>query len=171
MQTRRRRILAPRILIPLAIISALWVAGGVYTALNLPRQCGLFGSARHGLSCEAPLPTGAVYQNDATQFGIHVWAFLDASTSYQRLHDFFAQQLPSNGWSCVQDQSNLTTLPGSPTVSATGLFAGIQSDQELSATFVYGTLTAGAPQPSGTSVASMQIIYGLSAAPAGACRT
>jgi hypothetical protein len=100
-----------------------------------------------------------------------VWAFLDASTSYQRLHDFFAQQLSSNGWGCVQDQSDLTALPGLPTVSAMGLFGGVQSGEVLSVTFVYGTLTAAAPQPSGTSVASMQILYGLSAAPVGACRS
>ncbi len=168
---RGRRSSTPRILIPLALIAALFLAGGIYTAVNLPRQCGLFGAARHGLICEAPLPAGAVYQNNAVQFGIHVWAFLDASTSYQRLHDFFAQQLPSNGWGCVQDQSDLSALPGSPTVSAIGLFDAVQSGKVLSVTFVYGTLITAAPQPSGTSVASMQIIYGLSAAPAGACRT
>jgi hypothetical protein len=168
-RTPRRRFLTPRFLLPLALLAALLVTGGVYTALNLPRQCGLFGAARHGLVCEAPLPEGAIYQRDAAQSGIHAWAFLDSSTSYQRLHDFFAQQLPSNGWGCVQDQSDLTTLPGAPTVSALGVFIGIQSGQVLSITFVYGTLTEASPQPSGTSVASMQIIYGLAPAPAGAC--
>jgi hypothetical protein len=165
----RRRFLTPRLLLPLALLAALLVTGGIYTALNLPRQCGLFGAARHGLACEVPLPAGAMYQSEATQSGIPVWAFLDASTSYQRLHDFFAQQLPSNGWGCVQDHSDLTTLPGAPTVSAMGVFIGIQSGQALSITFAYGTLTEASPQPSGTSVASMQIIYGLASVPAGAC--
>lgn len=155
-----------RALLPIALLVVLLGAGGIYTAINLPHQCGLFGAARHGLLCEAPLPANAVYQRDGSAFGIHDWIFTADSASYQSLHDFFTAQLPANGWRCVQDDSDVGSLPGSPIVSVTGLIAGVQSGNVLSVTFVYGTLTTPSPQTSDTSLAQMQIIYGVAAAPA-----
>ncbi len=167
----RRRRPWPKILIPVALVAVLLLAGGAYMAINLPRQCGLFGAARHGLVCEAPIPSGAVYQNDATKHGIHAWSFIDAATSYESLHQFFARQLPSNGWRCLLDSSSLSQplAPGGQHVVAIGGFAGIQSGQVLSVSFVYDTLTTASPQTIGDAVASMRIIYGLSPSPSASC--
>jgi hypothetical protein len=149
----------------------LLLAGGTYLAINLPRQCGLFGAARHGLVCAAPIPAGAVYQNEATKDGIQAWSFIDAATSYERLHDFFARQLPENGWHCLLDSSSLSqpAAPEGQHMVAMGGFAGRQSGQTLTITFVYGTLTAASPQTNRNAVASMQILYGLSPSPSASC--
>jgi hypothetical protein len=86
----------------------------------------------------------------ATQFGIHVWTFLNAPTSYQRVHDYFAQQLPRNGCGCVHDRSDSGALSDVPMVTALGLFEGIQAGQVLSIAFASDTVTASGPQPSDT---------------------
>ena len=163
----RRRRPWLKALIPVALIAVLLLAGGTYTAINLPRQCGLFGAARHGLVCDAPLPAGAVYQNDASKDGVHAWSFIDSATSYESLHEFFARQLPTNGWRCLLDSSSLSQplAPEGQHVVAIGGFAGIQSGQVLSVSFAYGTLTAASPHTSGDAVASMRILYGLSPSP------
>jgi hypothetical protein len=163
----QRRRSWPKIVIPVALMAVLLLAGGTYTAINLPRQCGLFGAARHGLVCAAPIPSGAVYQNGTTKDGVHTWSFIDSATSYESLHDFFARQLRDNGWRCLLDSSSLSQprAPGGQRVVAIGGFAGIKSGQVLSVSFAYGTLSTASPQTSRDAVASMRIIYGLSPSP------
>lgn len=112
---RRRRARLPLVLGAVALL-ALVGSGAAYTAINLPRGCGLFGAARHDLPCDVPLPAGASYARPfappggtlpgATERG---WVFTVAHTSGQALHDVYARQLAADGWACVTD--SLSGLP------------------------------------------------------------
>lgn len=138
---RRKRARLPLIIGAVALL-ALVGSGAAYTAINLPRGCGLFGAARRDLPCDVPLPAGAGY---ARPFGgqggapagatEHGWVFAVPRASGQDLHDFYARQLGADGWACVTD-----TLAGRPVDDAIpGAFTAYKDGRGLFVAYGGGT--------------------------------
>jgi hypothetical protein len=108
---RRRRPRWP-LIVGAVLLAAVVIAGATYTAINLPRGCGVFSAARHGMPCDVPLPAGATYERpvalpDESVSGIteQGWSFSVAHTNGHALHDFYKEQLAASGWSCVLDST------------------------------------------------------------------
>ena len=147
------------------LVVVVLLAGGAYTVVNLPRSCGVFGSIRHGLPCEVPLPPGLTFlRTDVTPSNKlppdeteQLWMFRVSGSSLHQVHDVYAQQLPSNGWGCVQD----LTITDPVSHLNLGSFMAAHSGTALQLTFLYLER-----QTSDTVVADMSLVIDYATGPA-----
>jgi hypothetical protein len=127
---QRKRARWP-LIVGVVLLLALLGSGAAYTAINLPRGCGIFGASRHGVPCDVPLPAGATYVRPfslpggppagVTEQG---WVFSVPHTSGKALHDFYAAQLTASGWRCVQDSTAGVPLSSDSLYAEPQYFAG-----------------------------------------------
>jgi len=106
--TRKRAFLARRgTRVALVGLLVLILALGAFAVFAVPRFfCGVVQSARHGLSCDVPLPAQAAFVSQSDVPGVQgitteQWVYTIPGTTVHSVHDLYVQQLPADSWGCL----------------------------------------------------------------------
>ena len=94
------------LVIALAVVVVLALAGTAGAFFVAPRLCGLTEPERHGLPCDIPLPTGARFTNQPALpqtpgITTEAWAFTVPGEQAHAIAQLYSQRLPGSGWRCV----------------------------------------------------------------------
>ncbi len=125
------------LIIALIVVLFLVLLGATGAFLVAPRLCGLTEPARHGLTCDIPLPAGAQFAgqpNPGPQLSgvtAETWSFTvsGAGAQVDTVSDLYATHLPGAGWQCVQ-----TIMLSDSTENGQALVAALNGNRALSIT-------------------------------------
>ena len=98
-----------------AALLVVIILAGVSAVFLAPRLCGVTEPQRHGLACDIPLPANASFDGEVAppagavpgittqNVQYHV-----ANTTSEAVRTFYTQQLPANGWTCLDAEDPVT---------------------------------------------------------------
>lgn len=165
--TRKRAFLArPSTRVALVGLLVLILALGAFAVYAVPRFfCGVVQSARHGLGCDIPLPAQATFVSQSDVPGVQgitteQWVYTVPSTTVHRVRDLYVQQLPADGWGCLDPtdaqtpdlglfMANVVALSGKRGIGVLIRYAnppqGFEPSGDVQVTIQLSTFPASAP--------------------------
>jgi hypothetical protein len=142
--------------IALFVLLDITLLGTLIAVLVPPRLCLVTEPERHGLACDVPLPSTAVFErtveiNDEIPPGVEIQnlQFQVRDTTTDEVRAFYFQQLPLKGWTCakVENAHIITSRQGNRDLSV-ALMPPAETGGRVVMLITMETFTEGIPMTS-----------------------